>query len=119
MKARPRDISRPSARQRSQKPRSRSLLAAPDRPCLTSQSITFNRGANSIRYYAARSQSAKAAAGWLDDNYVTGANASSSRAGADADHIQQEHVPKRTSSLRMRGSQLPIIIALGTTQTLA
>src|SRR5580698_7608894 len=43
----------------------------------------------------------------------------SSHAGADADHIQQEHVPKRTSSLRMRGSQLPIIIALGTTQTLA
>ena len=48
MKTSPRDRSRPSARQRSQKPRTRSFSARPVRPWLTSQFISLRRGARSI-----------------------------------------------------------------------
>src|ERR1700722_3246777 len=48
MKTRPRDTSRPAARQRSQKPRTRSFSDAPVRPWLVSQFIRFRRGANSM-----------------------------------------------------------------------
>jgi len=48
MKTIARDKSRPLARQRSQKPRTRSFSGRPVRPWLTSQFISCNRGATSM-----------------------------------------------------------------------
>src|ERR1700730_6483102 len=53
MKTSARDRSSPSARQRSQKPRTRSFSGSPVRPWLTSQFIRCSRGVGAISCYAA------------------------------------------------------------------
>src|SRR6516162_10399895 len=65
MKTMARDSSRPSARQRSQKPRMRSFSDKPVRPWLTSQFIRRKRGSRSIRHYAAQQRAAKGRRGFL------------------------------------------------------
>src|SRR5258708_2507748 len=59
MKTLGREISRPPARQRSQKPRIRSFSGKPVRPWLTSQFIRRRRGVNSMSHYGAQSRATK------------------------------------------------------------